>query len=242
MPLRAPRDEFEARVFDLHSKGRSRDLYEYLFSSSMWIPMPISATGSPEPGGGGSQFTDWEAAQLKDWIGVDGHYLDNGYAKNINLDSDVDLHDGGAGILALGTDGGGERGIYLYSGTAGRYCKLRARGNQVTFVSMGADNPLQFVAQSSYLTFTAGPSQLISFLLGSFLSVQDADAAGATRLSINSANGDIVPGTDGGPQIGDSTHDFLNEYIRNILSLESITYQAAITSIVAASADGSDNQ
>ena len=81
MPLRAPRDEFESRVFDLHSKGRHRELYAYLFASSMWIPMPVSALGNPDPGGGG-QFTTWEAGQLKDWIGVDGHYLSNGYATN----------------------------------------------------------------------------------------------------------------------------------------------------------------
>lgn len=142
-------------------------------------------------------------------LGADGKEFGNLWANSLYLDADVDLHDGGAGILELGTDGGGIRQLNIYSQTAGDYMRFRSETDIAYLNTYG--QAFRWVTGRYFQLITAA-NQKADFFCGGLFSFGDVDDSDAVRLTIDSATGDIIAADDSTSSGGDSTHWFLNWY------------------------------
>lgn len=148
-------------------------------------------------------------------LSVRSIYLDAGAGGG---GTDVDLHDIATGILALGTTGSGtdhhfrlyNRGVnYIQFSTGSVTAGLSTQGQNLTMIT-----------NTGFFLMRAGDNQAgqhIYFDLGGLLYIRDEDDGGrATRLTIDSATGDIIPGADSFTDLGNSTHYFKDGWIDDL--------------------------
>jgi len=207
--LRAPRDEFNSRIWDYWRDSDYATLYRYLFGSDLFNPYPIASDGSIDPGGGGSD--DWwplsptgvlfgsaqgwpTTAPGFTWNGstlaIPGDLLVNG--GNIGITADADLMQLAANLLTV-------NGSEIATG----YSQIRGTG-----VPTGAGLEIHYAGGITYVqSYDRAAAFMPLMLRGSTVTLTygavagiSLDASGNTTLAgnllVNGGNIGITADTD----------------------------------------------
>jgi hypothetical protein len=147
---------------------------------------------------GGAAFDHWhftaaEHLGLQDWLGVDGGSLAQGYADQIGMADQADLLQLALGALRLngnlflGSDGGGDRQLYLYSATAGQYLRFDPVGGTANYIrSVG--QPLQIRSDDYIFFLTASGAGWYCDTDMAYIRTRGA----AMRFSFDTATGEVT--------------------------------------------------
>lgn len=98
-----------------------------------------------------------------------------------------------SGDLTLGSDGGGDRLLYIYSDTAGRYLRARSLGNYNLWEGVGGIETI--FSSDGVARIQSGAAKDLHIRAGGLIRFQDTDAAGLTRAYVDSATGVVRAGS-----------------------------------------------